>query len=76
MNPITFLTSNVSDLWLWTYSIIAGWGTTVTLLIIAISYLAIRVIRLEHKIRAIDNKFVAETRDLSLRINKHTNTLG
>jgi hypothetical protein len=74
MNPITFLTSNVSDLWLWTYSIIAGWGTTVTLLVVAIGYLLVRVIRLEQKLRMVDSKLVAETRELSLRINKHTNT--
>ena len=74
MNPITFLTSNVSDLWLWTYSIIAGWGTTVTLLVVAIGYLLVRVIRLEQKLRMIDSKLVAETRELSFRINKHTNT--
>ena len=74
MNPITFLTSNVSDLWLWTYSIIAGWGTTVTLLVVAIGYLLVRVIRLEQKLRMVDSKLVAETRELSIRINKHTNT--
>lgn len=76
MNPIPFLTSNVSDLWLWTYSIIAGWGTTVTLLVIAIGYLLIRVIRLEQRIKNVDSRLVAETRELSLRINKQTNTLG
>ena len=75
MNPITFLTSNVSDLWIWTYSIIAGWGTTVTLLVVAIGYLLVRVIRLEQRLRMLDNKLVAETRELSLRINKHTNIL-
>lgn len=74
MNPITFLTSNVSDLWLWTYSIIAGWGTTVTLLVVAIGYLLVRVIRLEQRLRMVDSKLVAETRELSIRINKHTNT--
>jgi hypothetical protein len=74
MNPITFLSSNVSDLWLWTYSIIAGWGTTVTLLVVAIGYLLVRVIRLEQRLRMVDSKLVAETRDLSIRINKHTNT--
>jgi hypothetical protein len=76
MNPITFLTSNVSDLWIWTYSIIAGWGTTVTLLVVAMGYLLVRLIRLEQRLRMVDNKLMSETRDLSLRINKHTNTLG
>jgi hypothetical protein len=74
MNPITFLTSNVSDLWIWTYSIIAGWGTTVTLLVVAMGYLLVRLIRLEQRLRMVDNKLVAETRELSLRISKHTNT--
>jgi hypothetical protein len=76
MNPITFLTSNVSDLWIWTYSIIAGWGTTVTLLVVAMGYLLVRLIRLEQRLRMIDNKHMSETRDLSLRINKLTDTLG
>ena len=76
MNPITFLTSNVSDLWLWTYSIIAGWGTTVTLLVVGMGYLLVRLIRLEQRLRMVDNKLMSETRDLSLRINKHTDTLG
>ena len=74
MNPITFLTSNVSDLWIWTYSISAGWGTTVTLLVVAMGYLLVRLIRLEQRLRMVDNKLVAETRELSLRISKHTNT--
>jgi hypothetical protein len=74
MNPIAFLSSNVSDLWLWTYSIIAGWGTTVTLLVVAIGYLLVRLIRLEQRLRMVDNKLMSETRDLSIRINKHTNT--
>ncbi len=74
MNPITFLTSNVSDLWIWTYSIIAGWGTTVTLLVVAMGYLLVRLIRLEQRLRMVDNKLMSETRDLSLRINKHTDT--
>jgi hypothetical protein len=74
MNPITFLSSNVSDLWIWTYSIIAGWGTTVTLLVVAMGYLLVRLIRLEQRLRMVDNKLMSETRDLSLRINKHTNT--
>ena len=76
MNPIAFLSSNVSDLWIWTYSIIAGWGTTVTLLVVGMGYLLVRLIRLEQRLRTIENRLVAETRDLSLRINKHTDTLG
>lgn len=76
MNPIALLSSNVSDLWIWTYSIVAGWGTTVTLLVVGMAYLLVRLIRLEQRLRMVDNKLMSETRDLSLRINKHTNTLG
>ena len=50
MNPIKLLTQTIDTLWIWTYSIVAGWGITFTLLVAAVIWLLARQIRLEHKL--------------------------
>lgn len=70
MNPITFLTNSVSDLWYWTYGIIAGWGATLTIIIIALVFLLVRLIRNEKRIQILESRLIAAERDFSLATNK------
>ena len=66
MNPIPLLTNAVNDLWFWTYGLVAGWGVTVTLLIAAGIFLAIKVLRLSRKVTQLENRLVHAERDYNL----------
>jgi hypothetical protein len=52
------------------YGIIAGWGITFTLVVIALVLLLVRTINLQSRIQRLENRQVADSRDLSLRITK------
>lgn len=71
MNPINLLTTAIDSLWLWTYGIIAGWGLTFTLVVVALVFLSIRLIRQERKLRSLENRLIAAERDFNLAINKY-----
>jgi hypothetical protein len=49
---------------------IAGWGITFTLVVIALVLLLIRTINLQKRIIRLENRQVTDSRDLSLRITK------
>jgi ABC-type transport system involved in cytochrome bd biosynthesis fused ATPase/permease subunit len=66
MNPITLLTSGINDLWFWTYSIIAGWGVTFTLLIVFLVILLIRTINLQRRVDRLENRIVTNEREFNL----------
>ena len=66
MNPVTLLTSGINDLWIWTYSIIAGWGLTVTAMIVVLTILLIRTVNLQNRIEQLENRVVANERDFNL----------
>jgi hypothetical protein len=66
MNPITLLTSGVDSLWTWTYSIVAGWGLTVTAMVVAVIILLIRTVNLQQRIDALENRVVANEREFNL----------
>jgi hypothetical protein len=64
------LTEAIDTLWYMTYGMIAGWGVTFTLVVIALVLLLIRTINLQRRIQRLENRQVADARDLSLRITK------
>ena len=66
MNPVTLLANGVDSLWTWTYSIIAGWGITVTAMIVAVVILLIRTVNLQNRIEQLENRVVANERDFNL----------
>lgn len=70
MKSIQLLTSTVEDLWSVTYGVIAGWGVTVTILVVALVYLTIRSFNLQKRLEKLENRIVTEVRDLSFRIDK------
>ena len=70
MNPIPLLTNAVNDLWFWTYGLVAGWGVTVTLLIAAGIFLAIKVLRLSRRVNNLENRLVHAERDYNLTIER------
>ena len=69
MNPIKLLTDGVDSLWLWTYGIIAGWGLTFTIVVIAIVLLLIRTINLQRRVDRLEQRLVHAERDYNLSVN-------
>jgi hypothetical protein len=69
MNPINLLTTAIDNLWLWTYGIIAGWGLTFTIVIVAIVLLLIRTINLQRRVDRLENRLISAERDYNLTIN-------
>jgi uncharacterized membrane protein YciS (DUF1049 family) len=62
--------AEVSDLWSWMIGIVAGWGLTFTLVVVALVYAHVRISRLQQKVTQLENRHVTDERDLSLRIRK------
>ena len=70
MNAIKILTGTVDSLWVWTYSIIAGWGLTVTLIVIVLVILLIRTINLQKRINSLEQRLVHAERDYNISVSK------
>ena len=71
MNPITLLTNGINDLWFWTYGIIAGWGLTFTVLVVALVVVIIRTINLQRRVDRLESRLIHAERDYNLSINNH-----
>ena len=72
MNPITLLTNGINDLWFWTYGIIAGWGVTFTVIIVALVLLLVRTINLQRRVDRLEQRLVHAERDYNLTVNAWT----
>jgi len=60
----------INGLWDWVIGMIAGWGLTFTLVVVAIVWAHLRLNQLTRKIKNLENQIVAEDRDLSIRLRK------
>ena len=69
MNPINLLTTAIDSLWWWTYGIIAGWGLTFTIIVVAIVLLFIRTINLQRRVDRLENRLITAERDYNLTVN-------
>jgi len=69
MNPITLLTNGLNDLWFWTYGIIAGWGLTFTIIVVALVLVVIRTINLQRRVDRLEQRLVHAERDYNLTVN-------
>ena len=70
MNPILKLTEGIENLWYVTYGIVAGWGLTFTVVVVALVLLLIRTINLQRRIDRLEERLVHAERDYNLTINK------
>ena len=68
INTLQQTVAEVNGIWNWITGIIAGWGLTFTLVVVAIVYAHIRINRMRREVDNLRNQHVAETRDLSLRL--------
>ena len=69
MNPIKLLADGIDSLWYWTYGIIAGWGLTFTIIVVALVLVAIRTINLQRRVDRLEQRLVHAERDYNLSIN-------
>jgi hypothetical protein len=69
MNPIKLLADGIDSLWLWTYGIIAGWGLTFTMIVIAIVLLLVRTINLQRRVDRLENRLITAERDYNLSVD-------
>jgi len=69
MNPIKLLADGIDSLWYWTYGLIAGWGLTFTIIVIAIVLLLIRTINLQRRVDRLENRLITAERDYNLSVN-------
>ena len=69
MNPIKLLAETVDNLWIATYGIIAGWGVTVTIMVVALILLLIRTINLQRRVDRLEQRLVHAERDYNLTLN-------
>jgi ABC-type bacteriocin/lantibiotic exporter with double-glycine peptidase domain len=70
MNAIKLLTNTVDSLWIWTYSIVAGWGLTVTVIVVALVFILIRTINLQKRINKLEERLVHAERDYNITLSK------
>ena len=66
MNPINLLSTAIDNLWWWTYGIIAGWGVTVTLAIVALVIILIRTINLQRRVDRLESRIITQEREFNL----------
>ena len=71
MNPILKLTEGIENLWYMTYGIVAGWGLTFTLIVVALVILLIRTINLQRRVDQLESRLIHAERDYNLSINQH-----
>jgi hypothetical protein len=70
MNAVKVLAETIDNLWLATYGIIAGWGLTVTIMIVALVLLLVRTINLQRRVDRLEQRLVHAERDYNLSVNQ------
>jgi hypothetical protein len=70
LNPISFLQDNVENLWYSVYSLIAGWGLTMTMVVAIIVFLAVRLFRCEQRVAHLENRLIHAERDYNLTLEQ------
>ena len=74
MNPIPALTQGIENLWYMTYGIVAGWGLTFTILVVALVIVIIRTINLQRRVDRLETRLIHAERDYNLSIENNKRT--
>ena len=70
MTSVNILTDSINTLWVWTYGLIAGWGLMFTVLVAAVVVLVIRQVKVEQRLKSLEQRLVHAERDYNLSISK------
>jgi hypothetical protein len=60
------LTTAVDTLWWWTYGIIAGWGLTFTVMVVALVILLVRTVNLQRRVDRLESRIITNEREFNL----------
>lgn len=63
MTPIA---QAIENLWYMAYGIIAGWGVTFSLIIVALVILLVRTINLQRRVDRLENRIITNEREFNL----------
>lgn len=63
MNPLSPVTQAIENLWYMAYGIIAGWGLTFTLIVVALVILLIRTINLQRRLDRLEARVITDERE-------------
>jgi hypothetical protein len=66
MNPAVVITENITNLWYATYGMIAGWGVTFTIVVVALVILLVRTINLQRRVDRLENRIITNEREFNL----------
>ena len=69
MTSVNLLSESIGSLWWWTYSIVAGWGASFTIIIAVVIILFIRTIRLNRRITQLETRLIHAERDYNITVN-------
>jgi hypothetical protein len=69
MNSVKLLTDSIEHLWWTTYGMIAGWGLTFTILVVALIVVIIRTINLQRRVDRLEQRLIHAERDYNLSID-------
>ena len=70
LHPISFFQDNVENLWYSVYSLIAGWGLTMTIIVAIIVVLAVRLYRCERQVERLQKRLIHAERDYNLTLEQ------
>lgn len=60
------LTTAIDNLWWWTYGIIAGWGLTFSIIVVALIILMVRTINLQRRLDRLEARVITDEREYNL----------
>ena len=66
MNSLTPVTQAIENLWFMAYGIIAGWGLTFSLVVVALIVLLIRTINLQRRLDRLEARVINDEREYNL----------
>jgi uncharacterized protein (DUF58 family) len=70
MMHVNLVTDSIGSIWVYIYGLIAGWGVLVTLIVSSIIFLMIRQLRVERRLRNLENQMVSSQRDYNLTLSQ------
>ena len=63
---MTPLAQAIENLWYMAYGIIAGWGVTFSLIVVALVILLIRTINLQRRVDRLESRLISNEREFNL----------
>ena len=70
MTTISLLTDGINSLWIWTYSLVAGWGIMFTLVVASVVFLFARQLKLNRRLNYLESRIIQAERDYNITLSK------